>query len=97
MSKKIYGNMGRVLHLDMTSKSFQIEDLSEEASRTIAIRTSPDEFRREVVATRYGAMGKPALAGAAEKVYAGYRRLHRMLQQGQARYGVLRARMGETP
>lgn len=72
------------------------EDLSEEASRTIAIRTSPEEFRREVVASRYGATGQPALAAAAEKVYAGYRRLHRMLNQGQARYGVLRARKDDT-
>jgi len=72
------------------------EDLSEEASRTIAIRTSPEEFRREVVASRYGANVSPALSAAAEKVYAGYRRLHRMLVQGQARYGVLRARRADA-
>ena len=28
MSKMTYGNMGKVLHLDMTSKSFEIEELS---------------------------------------------------------------------
>ena len=67
------------------------EDLSEEASRTISIRTSPEEFRQQVVELRYGSVAKPELVAAAEKVYDGYRRLHRMLSGGQARYGILRA------